>query len=280
MNGVTLTVEGGQTTGLIGESGSGKSTVGRLALALLAPDRGNVTFEGTDLGTISDRELRKLRAKMTAVFQEPYESLNPRMAVGSTVEEPLVIHEASLGAKERRERVIETLADVALGEDLYRRYPHELSGGQQQRVGIARAIVTRAKFIVLDEPTSSVDLSVRAQILDLLSRLQNELGLAYLFISHDIRTVEHMSDRIAVMYLGKIVETGPTGSRDGRSAPSIHAGVAGIHSRSRSEHALASSAARRRRSEPYAPSRRMRPLRTLPNWDDGVLDRSCFSPGG
>ena len=150
-----------------------------------------------------------MRAQMTIVFQEPYQSLNPRQRIGTTIAEPLVIHERRLSAAERRARVVDALSHVALNESFYDRYPHEISGGQQQRVGVARAIVTRPKFIVLDEPTSSLDLSVRAQILQLLADLQMELNLAYLFISHDIHTVRYISDRICVMYLGQIVETGP-----------------------------------------------------------------------
>ena len=205
---VSLSVDPGETLALIGESGSGKSTVGRLALALHQPDAGRVVFGDRDLASLSRTELRRTRAGMSVVFQEPYESLNPRMTVRSIVEEPLVIHDPSLDAAARRAQVVEAVEHAALGERFLSKYPHELSGGQQQRVGIARAIITRPSFIVLDEPTSSLDLSVRAQILDLLARLQEELSLAYLFISHDIHTVEYVADRIAVMYLGRIVETG------------------------------------------------------------------------
>jgi peptide/nickel transport system ATP-binding protein/oligopeptide transport system ATP-binding protein len=194
---------------LIGESGSGKSTIARLALRLHKPDSGLIEFDGIDLATLSEPEVRRLRSKMTIVFQEPYESLNPRQTIGLTIEEPLVIHEGDLSKQERHARVIDALNHVALDESLHGRYPHELSGGQQQRVGIARAIVTRPKLIVLDEPTSSLDLSVRAQILQLLEDLQSELNLAYLFVSHDIHTVEYISSHICVMYLGQIVEEGP-----------------------------------------------------------------------
>src|SRR5262249_31984326 len=159
--------------------------VGRLALRLQTPDAGVVSFDGHDLGTIDKRGLQKTRAKMTVVFQEPYQSLNPRMRVGEIVSEPLVIHESRMPRAQRRARVVDAPEPVPLGERFVDRYPHQLSGGQQQRVGIARAIVTRPKFIVLDEPTSSLDLSVRAQILQLLSDLQREYGLAFLFISHD-----------------------------------------------------------------------------------------------
>ena len=210
VNGVSFEISPGETVALIGESGSGKSTIARLALRLYELNAGTVHFDERDLTTLSRDELRHLRSDMTIVFQEPYESLNPRQRIGRTVEEPLVIHEKELSAAERHARVVDALNHVALGENFYERYPHEISGGQQQRVGIARALVTRPRFIVLDEPTSSLDLSVRAQILQLLADLQDEFNLAYLFISHDIHTVEYVSDRICVMYLGQIVEVGPT----------------------------------------------------------------------
>jgi oligopeptide/dipeptide ABC transporter ATP-binding protein len=209
VNEVSLAIEPGETVALIGESGSGKSTLARLVLRLHEPDSGTIEFDGRDLSALRSKELRALRALATIVFQEPYESLNPRQSVGRTIEEPLVIHRGDMSAAQRRRQVVETLDVVALNETFYDRYPHQLSGGQQQRVGVARAIVTRPKLIVLDEPTSSLDLSVRAQILMLLADLQKEFGLAYLFVSHDIHTVEYVSDRICVMYLGRIVESGP-----------------------------------------------------------------------
>jgi oligopeptide/dipeptide ABC transporter ATP-binding protein len=208
VNGVSLDIEAGETVAVIGESGSGKSTLARLALQLHRPDSGSVEFDGRDLTTLVPRQLRTLRSQMTVVFQEPHESLNPRQTVGATVAEPLVIHFRDLKGSARRARVLEALEHVALGESYYDRYPHELSGGQQQRVGIARAIVTRPRFIVLDEPTSSLDLSVRAQILMLLTALQTEFDLTYLFVSHDMHTVQYIADRVCVMYLGQIVETG------------------------------------------------------------------------
>lgn len=210
VNGVSFEISPGETVALIGESGSGKSTIARLALRLYELNEGTVHFDGRDLTTLSREELRHQRSQMTIVFQEPYESLNPRQRIGRTVEEPLIIHEKKLSTAERHARVVDALNHVALSEDFYDRFPHEISGGQQQRVGVARAIVTRPQFIVLDEPTSSLDLSVRAQILQLLSDLQDEFNLAYLFISHDIHTVEYVSDRICVMYLGQIVEVGAT----------------------------------------------------------------------
>ncbi|QDY07780.1 ATP-binding cassette domain-containing protein [Micromonospora sp. HM134] len=207
---VSLTVDAGETLAIIGESGSGKSTLGRLALRLIEPTRGRVHFEGADVLALPAAELRKMRAKLQIIFQEPFESLNPRMRVGDIVGEPLAIHRPRTPVRERRDRVARVIEQVGLSPDMARRYPGELSGGQQQRVGIARAIVTEPSLIVLDEPTSSLDLSVRAQILQLLADLQAELGMGYLFISHDIHTVRYVSDRIAVMYRGRVVETGPS----------------------------------------------------------------------
>lgn len=207
---LSLNIERGETVALIGESGSGKSTVGRLALRLLEPVTGTVRFDGTDLGALSKSELRQARARMQIVFQEPFESLNPRLRIGSIVEEPLIVHGLEPDRNARNVRVADTLEHVELRAEFADRYPGELSGGQQQRVGIARAIVTQPAFVVLDEPTSSLDLSVRAQILQLLAKLQSELGMAYLFISHDIHTVRYIADRIVVIYLGRAVETAKT----------------------------------------------------------------------
>lgn len=210
VNDVSLAVERGQTTALIGESGSGKSTLGRLVLGLLQPDSGSVHFDGAALAALPPPEMRRLRARLGVVFQEPYESLNPRLTVGAIVEEPLIIHRPAMAKAERRARVVQILREVDLDPQVADRYPQAMSGGQQQRVGIARALILEPSLVVLDEPTSSLDLSVRAQILELFGRLRAAHGLTYLFISHDITTVEYFSDQVVVLYLGRVVERGPT----------------------------------------------------------------------
>jgi len=208
VNGVSLTVNRGETLAVIGESGSGKSTLGRLAVGLHQPDSGSVHFDGMNLGNIDQNSLRQLRRRMTVVFQEPLGSLNPMMTIGQIVEEPLSIHEPDLGREAKRDRACEILEQVSLDSALYGRKPGRLSGGQQQRVGIARAIISQPHFVVLDEPTSSLDLSIQAGILQLLAKLQKDLDLAYLYISHDLASVDFFSDRVAVMYLGQVVEIG------------------------------------------------------------------------
>lgn len=210
LKGVSLSVDEGETVAVIGESGSGKSTLGKAALRLLEVDSGSIVVDGDDIGQLDPRRLRAKRADMQVVFQEPYESLNPRLAIGSIIAEPLQIHRPDLGTSEIRRQVVQTMERVGLPESAANRLPGELSGGQQQRVGIARAVISRPKFLVLDEPTSSLDLSIRAQVLSLLAELQQESAMAYLFVSHDMHTVEWISDRIAVMYLGEVVETAPT----------------------------------------------------------------------
>lgn len=207
VNGVSFTVERGQTLGLIGESGSGKTTVGRCILKLIEPTSGAIVFDGTPIAGMTQERFRGLRRRMQMVFQDPFRSLNPRMNVLDTLREPLMLH--GIGARrEQDDRVRDLIRKVELEPDDLKRYPHQLSGGQQQRVGIARAIATEPDLIVLDEPTSSLDITIRGRITDLLLSLQVELGLSYVYISHDLTTVEHICQRVAVMYLGSIVETG------------------------------------------------------------------------
>ncbi len=205
VDGVSLTVEEGETLGIVGESGCGKSTLGRTILRLVEPTSGEIYFQEKNLLTMSPRELRDTRRQMQIIFQDPYASLNPRMRVGDIVGEGLEIHKLAKG-KAKRDRVIELLNQVGLREDHYNRYPHEFSGGQRQRIGIARALAVSPKFIVADEPVSSLDVSIQAQIINLLQELQEKMHLTYFFISHDLRVVEHISHRVAIMYLGKIVE--------------------------------------------------------------------------
>jgi oligopeptide/dipeptide ABC transporter ATP-binding protein len=209
VNDVSFEIAAGETLALIGESGSGKSTIGRLLLRLVEADTGTIEIDGRNVRALDREQLRRMRATMQIVFQEPYESLNPRMRVGDIVAEPLAIHAPQLNRDERHARVVHTLQEVGLPAEYTDRLPGALSGGQQQRVGIARAIATRPKLLVLDEPTSSLDLSVQAQILQLLHQLQDEHGMSYLYISHDLSTVQYVAHRVAVLYLGQVREQGP-----------------------------------------------------------------------
>ena len=205
VDGVTFNVKRGETLGLVGESGCGKSTTGKAILQLNRPTAGSVNFAGTDLTRVRGRALRTYRRRMQMIFQDPYASLNPRMSVGSIVSEPITIHKLARG-QEKRERVHNLLQTVGLNPYFASRYPHEFSGGQRQRIGIARALAVEPEFIVCDEPVSALDVSIQAQIINLLQDLQDEFNLTYLFIAHDLSVVRHISDRVAVMYLGHIME--------------------------------------------------------------------------
>ena len=225
VDGVSLDIHSGETLGLVGESGSGKSTLGRLILRLVEPTSGSIRFEDLDLLAANSREMRRLRRDMQIIFQDPFASLDPRFRVEDIIAEPLIIHGSSerhgsvparSTASNRKARVAELLRAVGLDESILRRFPHEFSGGQRQRIGIARALALRPKFIVADEPVSALDVSVGAQIVNLLAQLQRDFGLTYLFISHSMPVVRYLSTRIAVMYRGKIVEIGSTEQITGR----------------------------------------------------------------
>ncbi|WP_153125410.1 ABC transporter ATP-binding protein [Peribacillus tepidiphilus] len=202
---ISFIVKKGETLGLVGESGCGKSTTGRMLMRLLEPTEGQIYFDGKDLTFLSNREMRKIRKEMQMVFQDPFASLNPRHTVEKILEEPLIVH--GIGdAKERKQRVKEMLEIVGLSSYHAKRYPHQFSGGQRQRIGIARALMTKPKLIIGDEPVSALDVSIQSQVLNLLEDLQKEFGLTYLFIAHDLGVVRHISDRVGVMYLGRLVE--------------------------------------------------------------------------
>jgi peptide/nickel transport system ATP-binding protein len=208
---VSFAIRKGEVFGLAGESGSGKSTVGRLVLRLLEPTAGKVIFDGTDLGSLSDEQMRRMRSKMQVVFQDPLASLNPRMPIGAAIDHPARIHLTDLSVEERRKRVLDILSAVGMNPPnvFYNLYPHQISGGQRQRVVLARALVTHPSLIVADEPIAMADVSVRALLLDLMMKLKEQFDLTYLFITHDLATAKYVCDRIAILYLGKLCEVGP-----------------------------------------------------------------------
>jgi oligopeptide/dipeptide ABC transporter ATP-binding protein len=206
VDGVTFDVRRGETFGIVGESGCGKSTTARLVMRLLAPTSGSVRFDGREIADLSTKDIKPLRREMQMIFQDPYSSLNPRRTVGTIISEPFLIHGIHEGKNERKRSVQELMDRVGLNPEHYNRYPHEFSGGQRQRIGVARALALKPKVIVADEPVSALDVSIQAQILNLLRDLQREMGLTLIFIAHDLSVVRHMCDRVAVMYLGKIVE--------------------------------------------------------------------------
>ena len=207
---VTFSIDRGKTLGVVGESGCGKSTTGRVVLRLLEPTEGSILMEGEDISKLSEAQMRNKRKEMQMIFQDPLASLDPRKTVGQIIEEPLKIHNIISSSKERQKRVLELMETVGLAQRYYSTYPHELDGGRRQRIGIARALSMNPKFIVCDEPVSALDVSIQAQILNLLEDLQKQMGLTYMFITHDLSVVHHFSDDIAVMYLGKIIEIAPS----------------------------------------------------------------------
>ena len=227
VRGLSMSIKRGEVLGLVGESGCGKSTLGMLILRLIDLNSGNIVFDGNDITRISQRKLRPLRRRMQTIFQDPYSSLNPRMTIGKIIEEPLIVHAVG-DSKERVEHVKELLNIVGLSPESYSKYPHEFSGGQRQRVGIARAIALTPDFIVADEPVSALDVSIRGDIINLMVDLKNKFSLTYLFISHDLNVVRHISDRIVVMYLGCIVEDIPSANLDDARHPYTRALISAI----------------------------------------------------
>lgn len=209
VDGINFSIERGKTLGIVGESGCGKSTTGRSILRLIEPTSGQVIFEGKDVTKANRRELKELRKDMQIIFQDPYSSLNPRMTVSQLIAEPLILNKIVSGSANIEARVLELMETVGLARRLYNVYPHELDGGRRQRIGVARALALNPKFIVCDEPVSALDVSIQAQILNLLKDLQEDLGLTYIFITHDLSVVNHIADDIAVMYLGSLVEKAP-----------------------------------------------------------------------
>ena len=279
---VSITINKGEVLGLVGESGSGKTTLGRVILQLQRQTSGDVFYDGERLNTLSNKELRPIRRKMQVIFQDPYGSLNPRMTCGDIVGEPLSVHKLTQSKGEYQDRVAELLQTVGLNPFMADRYPHEFSGGQRQRIGIARALAVNPDFIVCDEPVSALDVSIQAQIINLLEELKEKLQLTYLFIAHDLSVVRHISDRVAVMYLGHIVEVASRQELYDNPLHPVHEGAPLRHSDPRPRHGGAARAHHpaRRAAQSHVPARRLRLPHSLPRHGRGVQGRDAPAPRG